>query len=289
MRFLLIALVLLVTSLNTLASSPTTNSPSCNSGTPASPVPETVGATRLWTDRLQPADPAGPLPPHRDSTAYNGFQRPGSDNGLPLFTAVAKSGTLVAAAHNSGYTLWKAAADGAIALQSTIEGWTGDFFAFADSGEEFYFKNWDIDLIRPSGTNETFLALSGLDEVGLTFWDVTDPENPVQIYQDVAGVGRQVELAKIGGLTYAFVARTDGLHVYDLSFARLLGSCLENTSQTASCNVWKGRLANWQYGGTVKSCVWRVSQAAARSPSTNFTPAATSGSSWAALSERQRF
>ena len=236
--------------------------PDCLTGTPAYPVPESRFGTDLWPEGFRPADPAGqPLPAERDSTAYNGFQRPGRSNGLELFYDVeileGPEGVYLYSAYNAGFQIWDISGAHAGSPQhvSQRDGWDGDFFHFQDPTTEFYFLVWDISPIDPpSSPGATFVALAAEQPVGLSIWDASDKNQPFQLYQDTGKTGIQVATANIDERTYAFFAASNGVHVYDLTRLRESGACWENTNIASTlCGgsgspVWRGRLGPWPWG-----------------------------------------
>ncbi len=263
-----------------LASSPAsgnTANVSCQTGNPARPVERfrTVpgqGTFDLWPASLQPADPIDqPLARERDSTLYNGHQRPGPDSRdvdrdgyldhLEFYWALDivedPTGTYLYMAYNSGFQVWDLSGPFAAAprLLSQRDGWRGDFHRFEPPLTEYYFKIWDIAAIDPPGApGETFVALPGQPSVGPTIWDVSRKSEPVQLYQDLGKISLQVAAANVGGRSYALHATTSGIEVYDMTRAREVGPCFENTATAVNrCGgnadpVWRGRLGPWPWG-----------------------------------------
>ncbi|MEM7356691.1 MAG: hypothetical protein AAF657_38095 [Acidobacteriota bacterium] len=225
---------------------------------------EVSGETfQMWSDVFRPADPIGqPLPPERDSTGYSGHERPGRLGGLEFFYALdVQAGTAdtttLYTAYNSGFQVWDI--HGALAddpqLLSQRDGWDGDFHAFQNAVTELYFLIFDIDAIDPPGApDETFLAVAGKSPVGPSIWDATDKTDPEQLYQDEGKSGIQVATTNIGGRSYAFFSHGQGVHVYDMTRAREIGPCFENTLTAVNlCGgnsdpVWRGQLALWPWG-----------------------------------------
>ncbi len=251
----------------------------CLDGTPARPVDQFrtmtgQGTFGLWPTDLRPAGAAGqPLPADRDSTLYNGFARPGfysfdvDGDGivddLEFYNALeiveGPDGTHLYMAYNSGLQIWDIGGAFAAAplLLAQRDGWFGDFWAFEPPQTEYYFKIWDVAAIDPADApGETLVSLSGDPAVGPTIWDARDKLEPVQLYQDLGNVTFQVVAANIGGRSYAFQAATNGIHVYDMTRAREIGPCFENTNVAVNlCGgnsnpVWRGRLEPWPWGRT---------------------------------------
>ena len=239
----------------------------CFDGSPAQPTPRfrTVtgqGTFELWPETFQPADPIGQdLPSDRDSTRYNGFQvPPGQANGLEFFydldIVTTETSAHLFMSYNAGFQIWDIG--GALAthpqMLSQRDGWLGDFHEF-DIATHFYFKIWDIAAIDPPGEpGATLVALPGEPAVGLSIWDATNKSNPLQLYQDTGKVGLQVSVSNIAGRSYVFYASNRGVEVYDMTRAREIGPCFEDTSQAGSlCGgagnpVWRGRLEPWPWG-----------------------------------------
>ena len=239
---------------------------SCQDGSPAMPVPQfrTItgqGTFELWPDNFQPADlECLALPGLRDSTPYNGFQQPGASNGLEFFHSLdiqqSGSSTFVYVAYNAGWQIWDATNNFASnpTRRSFRDGWQGSWQAFADSGEEFYFKVYGIDAIDPPGApGQTLVAIHGLEDVGFTIWDATDKDEPSQLYQDLGKTGFQTVAATINGRIYAFATSSTGVQVYDMTRSREIGPCFENTSSAGNlCGgngnpVWRGTLSPWPW------------------------------------------
>ncbi|MEM7585187.1 MAG: hypothetical protein AAF560_17490 [Acidobacteriota bacterium] len=241
----------------------------CFDGTPAIPIEPSrevdgQGTFALWPTHFQPAAPIGqPLPASRDSTGYTGFEvPPGEANGLEFFydldiVATDDSAHLFLS-YNAGFQVWDIS--GVAARNPTLlaqrDGFEGDFHQF-DVPAHHYFKIWDIAAIDPVGApGATLVVLPGESAVGLTIWDATDKSNPTQLYQDTGRVGVQVAAANIADRSYAFYASNRGVEVYDLSRAREIGPCFENTATATSlCGgsgnpVWRGRLEPWPWGRT---------------------------------------
>ncbi len=239
----------------------------CQTGSPATPVQKSrtiagQGTFEMWPQNFQPADPIGQsLPPERDSTAYNGFQRPGIQDGLELFWAIdivdGPAGPHLYMGYNAGWQIWDIG--GAFAtdpqLLSQRDGWVGDFDSFENPVTEFYFKIWDIGAIDPTNApGATLVTLTGQPAVGVTIWDAADKANPFQLYQDLGKISLQVAVANVKGRSYAFHAATNGIQVYDMTRAREIGPCFENTNTaTSRCGgnanpVWRGRLGPWPWG-----------------------------------------
>lgn len=238
----------------------------CQDGEPAIPIDQfrTIsgqGTFEMWPPNFKPADPLGqPLPSDRDSTGYNGFQRPGRAGGLEFFYDLDivedSSGTHLYMAYNSGFQIWNIGggfADAPLQLSSR-DGWANEFHDFEDPVTEFYFLIWDIAAINPPTNNQTLVALAAdASTVGFTIWSAASKTNPSQLYQDTSKTGIQVAAANIGGRSYAFLGGSNGIHVYDMTRAREIGPCFESTAGAANlCGgnsnpVWRGRLEPWPW------------------------------------------
>lgn len=238
----------------------------CLDGCPAKPVPRTrsvpgAGNVTLWPSSLRPVDPPGQaLPSSRDSTQYNGFQLPGAPN-LELFYDLdvvrSTQGTHLFMSYNAGFQIWDIGGNraGKPAKMSQRDGWRGDFHHFQSHPTEFYFLIWDVAAIDPpNAAGSTLVSVAGESPVGLTIWDATNKRSPRQLYQDTGKTGVQVAVANIGGRSYAFFGTSGGIEVYDMTRARAVGRCFENTNTATSlCGgaadpVWRGRLGPWPHG-----------------------------------------
>ena len=238
----------------------------CLNGCPARPAPRTrnipgQGSVKLWPASLRPADPAGQaLPASRDSTQYTGFELPGAPS-LEFFYDLdivgSTQGTHLFMSYNAGFQIWDIGGNraGKPSKLSQRDGWRGDFHHFQEAPTEFYFLIWDIAAIDPPGASgSTLVSVAGESPVGLSIWDATNKRSPRQLYQDTGKTGVQVAVANIGGRSYAFFGTSGGVEVYDMTRARALGPCFENTNTATSfCGgendpVWRGRLEPWPWG-----------------------------------------
>ncbi len=239
----------------------------CQDGDPARPVEQfrTIGGQgtfEMWPPNLEPADPVGQtLPSARDSTSYNGFQRPGRAGGLEFFYQLDivedSSSTSLYIVYNSGFQIWDIRGPRAAnpVLLSQKDGWDGAFNSWGPNVTEFYFPLWDIDAINPPSSNQTLVAIASDSALtGFTIWNAASRTNPTQLYGDTSKTGNQVTATNIGGRTYAFVAATNGVHLYDMTRAREIGACFETTSTATSlCGgnsnpVYRGRIEPWPWG-----------------------------------------
>ncbi|MEM7351661.1 MAG: hypothetical protein AAF657_12770 [Acidobacteriota bacterium] len=233
----------------------------CFDGEPAMPIEEfrTIGAQtfRMWSDFLEPTDPIGSsLPAARDSTGYSGFDRPGRAGGLEFFYGIDIQDNNLYMVYNAGWQIWNI--NGGLAVNPQVlsqrDGWDGDFHEFQEPVTELYFLLFDIDAIDPPGNNNTLVAVAGKSPVGPTIWDAANKSNPQQLYQDEGKSGVQVAAANIDGRSYAFFSHGQGVHVYDMTRAREIGPCFENTlTATSLCGgnsnpVWRGQLGPWPWG-----------------------------------------
>lgn len=237
----------------------------CLDGSPAVPVPEFAGGVRLWPDSgFQPAETT--IDRLRDSTAYNGFQLLGAPSGGPndleFFNAVdilADGGTTyLYTAYNSGWQIWNitgSLADSPLRV-SFRDGWRNDFHLFQTLPTELYFLIWDISVIDPPGSpGDTLVGVAGTEPVGFSIWDAEDKTDPHQIYQNTGHQnGYQVDTANINGRSYAFVASGSGVEIYDMTRAREVGPCFEDTGTGTTCGggnpVYRGSLTPWPWGRT---------------------------------------
>ena len=233
----------------------------CLDGSPVMPVPQNSGGVQLWPNGFQPAETS--IDPRRDSSAYNGFQLLGAPTGAPgdleFFNAVDiladGNTTYLYSAYNSGFHIWNISGNNATnpLRVSFRDGWRGDFHLFQSLPTELYFLIWDISVIDPpSSPGDTLIGLAGTEPVGFSIWDASNKGNPTQLYQNLGHQnGYQVDTENINGRSYAFVSSGNGVQVYDMTRAREVGPCFEDTQVNVSCGgsnpVYRGRLTPWPW------------------------------------------
>ena len=243
------------------------NTTYCQTGSPATPVEQfrTIGGQgtfEMWPANFRPTAVGQTLPANRDSTQFvsNSSQLPGF-GGLEFFfdlDILEDAGSVyLYMAFNSGFQIWDITGANATqpVLRSARNGWTGQFHFFTELPTENYFPIQDIDAIDPPGApGETLVAIAASWAVGPSIWDASNKSGPFQLYQDAGKVAIQVANANIGGRAYGFFAANNGVHVYDLTRAREVGPCFENTNIAVNlCGgnadpVWRGRLEPWPWG-----------------------------------------
>lgn len=234
----------------------------CLDGSPVVPVPQTMNGATLWPDGFQPAETF--IDSRRDSSAYNGFQLLGAPSGtgndLEFFNAIDiladGSTSYLYSAYNSGFHIWNISGNNATSPLRVAfrDGWRGDFNSFQSLPTELYFLIWDISVIDPPDSpGDTLIGLAGTEPVGFTIWDAENKGDPRQLYQNRGHQnGYSVDTENINGRSYAFVASGNGIQVYDMTRAREIGPCFEDTGVSTSCGggnpVYRGRLGPWPWG-----------------------------------------
>lgn len=236
-----------------LATSAPSSAQNCSESTPAKAV-----VTQLWGS-LRPGDvdiqgnPAQ-LPDDRDSTDYTGNNLPNQFR--PLYSSVEAENGYVFTSYADGFRIWDVHGGNA-ELPSMIS--AGDIRSGSGCGasgfwivtpactelKQFF---WDID--TPPGRDDIF-AMSGLAGIGLSIIDSTNKLQPSLYYQEEGKgstpQGSEVFVDTINGRDYAFLAANSGVNsgvfLYDMTAARALGRCGENTNESIHCpGVYKGRI-----------------------------------------------
>ncbi len=216
----------------------------CGNNSPAIPVPECraanggqevdcsqPGAVRLWQG-LRPGKPGEVLHPDRDSTQWASTSIPGVNTGHELFHSLDIVGTnRLFAAYNAGFSVWNIAGNNAEDPRrlAVADGWRGDFLTGAFQTGENDFLIDDIAAASLGGNNNYIIALSGRTGVGFSVWTHSGIQAlPDQLYQDPQTAVRRVRLVEFGGRQYAFAGGTEGVWVYDLTQAQVVGPCLQD-------------------------------------------------------------
>jgi hypothetical protein len=211
------------------------------------------GVTSLLWDDLAPTD-VGLVPFLRDSTNYTGLSQP--DANTPLFSALDIEDDVVFVTYSTGVQTWSIAGPTFARDPQRLaarDGLDGHFLDW-DSGIGSETREWVWDVDLPDGDGGLAAAV-GIAPVGMTIWDLADPADPEQLYQDSGRTAYQVYSAVLAGRSYAFAAVEqsvgNGLHRYDLTAARSFPSgCLEDTTlppQQHHCpGVYKGRIGALQ-------------------------------------------
>lgn len=227
---------------------------SCSTSTPAF-----AANAQLWGS-LRPGDrnlQGGPaqLPDERDSTNYTGNSLP--NRLTPLYSSVATENGWVLTSYADGFRIWDTHGVNAevplLAGVGDIRSGSGctpsNFWIVTPFCTELKNFFWDIDM--PPGKDDIF-AMSGVSGVGLSIIDSTNKDAPFLLYQETgkggATHGSEVYVDTIGGRDYAFLAANylaagPGVFLYDMTAARAVGRCGEDTNVSIHCpGVYKGRI-----------------------------------------------
>lgn len=252
------AAALLVT--GTLSTSAPASAQNCSESTPAKAV------TPLLWGSLRPGDislQGQPLqlPDDRDSTDYTGNNLPNQFR--PLYSSIAAENGWVFTSYADGFRIWDVSGANA---EMPVQVSAGDIRSGAGcNASGFWIQTppctelkqffWDID--TPPGRDDIF-AMSGLAGEGLSIIDATNKQAPKLYYQEEgkgsSPQGTELFVDTIGGRDYAFLAANSGLangvdrsglFLYDMTTARALGRCGENTNESIQCpGVYKGRIGS---------------------------------------------
>jgi len=205
----------------------------CGGNTPAFPVPEFRGSTRLWpTNGFRPGNPAQQLPASRDTTQYLSTTFPSAASGHELYWALDVVGDRVFTMYNSGLQVWDvggANAETPVRLHYR-DGIEGHWFFHTPPGEADGYLT-DIAAIQdPSNSNRILIAVSSLAPVGVTIWRFDRTSGALsQAYQNTSLEASDVEMINYGGTVYAFFATGTGAFVLNVSQTNnLTGGCLDN-------------------------------------------------------------
>jgi PKD repeat protein len=223
----------------------------CSSLAGAVSVPKTLWGSLEPGDQLLGVSAA--LPDDRDSTDYTGNNLPGSTR--PLFSSVDVENGWVFTSYASGFRIYNTVVTGLPLMVGSgdirTSGCTpSNFFAVTPECTEIKHFFWDID--APSGKDD-IIAMSGLQPVGMTIISTANKAQPALLYQDTGRGsetnGTQVYAATISGRDYAFLATNtgkQGLHLYDMTAARSLSRCSEDsaTGPIQCPGVYKRRISD---------------------------------------------
>jgi PKD repeat protein len=224
----------------------------CSEGRPAFSVPASIDGTSLWGS-LRPGDQTGGanerLPDDRDSTDYTGNNVPGLTR--PLFSSVDVEGDWVFASYATGFRIYSAGEKPQPAGTADLRtGLCDPSNLYPLTPECTEIKHFFNDIDAPEGKHD-IVAMAGLPPVGMIIANTANKSQPFILYQDIGKGsdtnGTQVYSATIGGRDYAFLAANVGalgLHLYDMTAARSLNRCLENSSTgpLLCSGVYKGRI-----------------------------------------------
>jgi len=225
-----------------------TQAKNCEMGSPAFGV-----NAALWGN-LKPAD-IGQLPDPRDSSNYNGTQRPDDVvYKVPLFTSMDVENGWIFQTYTQGIKVWNATGGNAAnpVLTATRDCQAQGFLACLPGQHELRELFWDVD--APEGVDTVVATVSA--PLGIQIWDMTSKGSPKQVYQDTNRGMYQVWSATIGGRHYAFAADEGfdpGVQLYDMTAALQLGSnpCLETPPERSCGSVWKRRIGTAQAVGYI--------------------------------------
>jgi hypothetical protein len=192
----------------------------CEVGSPASGV-----VSSLW-GTLEPMD-KGQLPDARDSSNYNGTQRPDDTvYRVPLFTSIDIENGWIFQTYTQGFKIWDAtganAANPQLVVTRDCQG--SGVLQCLPGQHELRELFWGVD--APEGVDSVVATVSA--PLGIQIWDTTQKGSPRQVYQDNNRGLYQVWTASIGGRYYAFTAgegNDGGAHVYDMSTALSMNGC----------------------------------------------------------------
>lgn len=245
----LVPACLAVSALLALVSVPA-ESKNCEIGTPAFGV-----ESALW-GTLKPADGEAQLPDERDSSNYDGHQRP--DDVVyktPLFTSIEIENGWIFQTYTQGIKIWDATGANARSpvLMATRDcqtpggGTTGLAPLLCLPGQnELRELFWDVD--APDGQDSLIAVASA--PLGLMIWDTSSKGAPRGLYQDYNLGMSQVWSATIGGRNYAFAVADGatvgddlGIRTYDMTTAAGLNGCVDQPGNRP-CGVFKGRIGS---------------------------------------------
>lgn len=222
----------------------------CSTSTPAVSAPGP-----LW-GALHPGDAGQQLPAERDATRYTGNTNPSS--ATPLYSSLDVENGWIFATYAGGLRIFDARGANAerprmvtdATLRSGGSGCNpGGFWILAPGCSEIKQFLWDID--APAGRDDIVAVAGNHDGTGMSIIDTTSKAPPRLLYQDTgkggSPQGSEVYADTIGNRDYAFLAanggRNQGVFLYDMTAARALGRCGENTDEAIACaGVFKGRI-----------------------------------------------
>lgn len=193
----------------------------CGNNSPAYPVPEFRGSTRLWPPSgFRPGMPGTQLPANRDSTQYLSTTFPSHASGHELFWAIDVVGDKAFVMYNAGIQAWDLA--GPLAEDPERihfrDGIAGQWFLHPPPGEADGYLT-DIAAIQdPSNSNRILIAVSSLAPIGVTIWRFDRSSGTLsQAYQNSHIEANDVELVNFNGTVYGFFATGPGAYVLNVS------------------------------------------------------------------------
>jgi PKD repeat protein len=216
-------------------------SKNCEVGSPAVGVPDSLWGT------LKPTD-VGQLPDPRDSTNYDGSQRPDDTiYKVPLFTSLDVENGWIFETYTQGFKIWDATGGNAAnpALTATRDCQAAGFLRCLPGQHEVRELFWDVD--APEGVDSVVALASA--PLGFMVFDTTNKGNPRQVYEDYNRGMLQVWSATIGGRHWAFGVEegsnpgnsSPGIQLYDLTAALSLTGCIDDPN-ARNCGPHKGRI-----------------------------------------------
>lgn len=223
--------------------------PICGANSPAYPVPEYRGSTRLWPDGFQPARPGQPIPPNRDSTQFVGYPYPSATTGLELFIGLDIVGDRLFVLYNVGLQVWNIGGTRAENPQMLTfeDGLTGRWLAHPGDGEEDGYL-FDVAALQdPADPNRIFVTTAGKNEVGVAVWRYDRAENALTpIYQDANQETTDVDMLTVGGRAYALLASIRGAFLVDVSATNDLSAPCLNDHVAITCpeGILLGEIGN---------------------------------------------
>ena len=215
----------------------------CGENSPAFPVPEFRGSTRLWPNNFRPGNPGQQLPPNRDSTQYVGTTYPYAGNGHEQFIGMDIAGGRLFVLYNVGISVWDI--NGANAenplRQHYRDGIEGHWLFHPGTGED---DGYVLDMAAmqdPSNSNRILVVTSGKIPVGVGIWRFDKLSNQLSpIYQDTSKEGAEVTMAQYGGRVYAFISSNTGPFVLDVTQSNTLSApCLDTACPGG---IYKGKI-----------------------------------------------
>lgn len=215
----------------------------CEEGSPARGVDADLWGT------LRPADQSNgapiQLPNDRDSSNYNGTQRPDDVfYRVPLFTSIDIENGWIFQSYTQGFKIWDATGANAVnpSLVLTRDCQGSGFLRCLPGQHELRELFWDVD--APEGVDSVVALASA--PLGLMIFDTTSKGNPRQVYQDYNRGIFQVWSATIGGRHWAFAVDegfAPGIQLYDMTAALSLNGCIDEPD-ARSCGPHKGRIGS---------------------------------------------
>ena len=187
------------------------------------PVPEFRDGTRLWPERVRPADPPGVvIHPDRDSTTYDGRVFPSVIDGIEQYWSIDGTAEYVVAGYNAGISVW--ALDRGLPRRVAVaDHIRGDWLVSQGSGEVDGYLT-EVDALLETRSGRVVVAVASLGGVGLSIWSYDRAGGLLQHYQDASatetGEATSVAMVELDGalLAYTHVGNM-GVEGFDVSRA----------------------------------------------------------------------